>query len=653
MASTLTVIRELARQKVNDDANFLKRILYFFELRVPSRAAYFFSTSYLYPLIVPPVSYSLEEPFSIESTPTQGGGLFTEENGIIQRTIRLKGHTGFRPRDLKLKGLAKSALVPTKNTSYSRELPEIIVGALSGQKHFHYLQDTVFRTYADLKRDPSTAKDTHLIFHNPKDREHWLVSPISFKLSQDASAPLLYNYDIELLVVDKATAVSFNFSEDQSLFDSIKSFISTIKKVIDGVTGAINDLTALLGEIKSFIQNIASIIDSVTNIVNAAKEFTDGLSEFIQHPFASIETAIDQLESALGIVNNTMETDTSGRTFPVSVKQKLHTIVDNLEILGRYPSLFESPQETEIRKIREQQEFRRSVSDTEKEEALAVGSPSSFDEVKNLGTQLTAGDVLSGEGQLSPGGEIQKFTSAREVVIGEGDTLATLAARYMGDARLWQYIAILNGLRPPFVDTQAGAPLAKGIGSGSTVTGALAGADESPFPGALGLGSKILIPSNQPSTLSGTGIPVAGVKATEALEAQYLGTDFALEPVDDVTGSGRVQYDFVIDTAHGSVDCKTVSGIDNLVQVATTILLTEKGQDPLYRNLGTEKIVGLGTAGIDLEIIRFRLQEAWLSDPRIGAIKNMTLELNQDVLKIDFELAAHGFAETRTIRLSL
>jgi hypothetical protein len=329
------------------------------------------------------------------------------------------------------------------------------------------------------------------------------------------------------------------------------------------------------------------------------------------------------------------------------------TAQDGLELIATAPARWETPTETSMRELREQQETRRGLNSERKAEALASPSPTTFDEVRNLGTQLTPGDVISSEGEITAGSAIKKFKSARQVTIEEGDTLASLAARYMGDARAWQYIAIANGLKPPFVDRQASAPLIGGVGSGSTSSGEATGADESPFVGTLGIGRKILIPSNKKSSLELPLLPVLGVKMDEPVEHQFLGTDLELEAVTDVFGSSKALYDVPIDTEHGSIDVKKVSGMNNLSQVVILRLLTERSTDILYKNLGIRRILGLGFTAVDVETARYRVSEAINGDARIAAIENLKFEQNIDQLITDVVVIVRGFSESRKINVAL
>jgi hypothetical protein len=214
----------------------------------------------------------------------------------------------------------------------------------------------------------------------------------------------------------------------------------------------------------------------------------------------------------------------------------------------------------------------------------------------------------------------------------------------MGDARLWQHIAIYNGLKPPFTDDQAAAPL-----SGDS------GADESPFEGAIGIGSKVLIPTNQKSSVDLPILPVYGVEISEPAEHLFLGSDLALEAVRDVYGTSRALYDIPINTELGSVDAKLVQGMDNLGQMALIRLITEKGHDVLYKQLGLRRVVGMGFKELDLEMAKFRLIETLDADPRISKVQSLqVLQTGAgDTLEVDARLEVRGMAETQAVRVTL
>jgi len=643
--------KEVLRQKQNKDDFFYKRLIYYFELQVPGKiAATLGNSRFLFPLVIPPQNYSMSEPFAVEITQTQGGGVYVEENGIIVRTIRLAGHTGWKPRTLPLKKAVVPSLTETER-NYSRALQPFWVGALSGQRHFQYLQDSVFRTYGDLKRNPETAAETKLFFHNPKDQEDWEVIPQRFDLTRSSGEPLLYRYDIELLAVGPAKNANADFSEDQSIFDKMKDWLAWAKTAADWVRGAVADLTAMVNEVRLFVQNINAILDSVNAILGAVDDFLDGITALVQAPYAFLETTIDMLENALEIENSAQElSDATEATldFPEIARQKIRQVKDGLERLGTAPERWERGNNTVMADIRDFQETRRRVSADRRKEARASTAPSTFSALRNWGSKLTPGEELAIAGELIIGGEVFKFRSAIQVVIGQGDTLMSLAAQYLGDARKWQYIAVMNGLQPPFVNAHASMPLV-----GSRISGTTSGVDAKPFPQSVGIGSKILIPSNQVSVLDLPILPIAGVKLEEPAENHLLGVDFALEVSTGYTGERNARYDIAIDINGGSVDAKLVEGKANIAQAVLQRLVTDRGTDTLYKNVGLQRVVGLGLSTVDIEMARFRVVEAVCADPRIIGVENVEFIIEGDIFETDLTVSVRGSAESFTVKAAM
>jgi len=651
--TTIEHFKELIRQEQNKDDFFFKKLLYYFELKIPAKVAASMNIgdgTFIFPLVIPPQNYTMEEPFTVEITPTQGGGLYVEENGIVQRTIRISGHTGWKPRTLPLKKTV-APIMETADRSYSRSLKNTWIGALSGQRHFQYLQDSVFRTYGDLKKNPETSDGTRLFFHNPRDQEDWEVVPQRFTLTRSSGQPLLYNYDIELLAVGPAENAKADFSEDQSLYDKLKDGMAWIKSGLDWVQGAVNDLTAMINEVRLFIADINTILDSVNTIMEAVRDFLDGTTALIQAPYAFLETTIEMLENALaieGAAQDLRDATKATLDFPEIARQKVRQVQDGLERLGTAPSRWERGHDTVMADIRNYQEVRRRVSADRRTEARNSTAPSTFTDLRNWGSKLTPGEEIAINGEIVLSGQVFKFRSAKQAIVSQGDTLMSLAAQYLGDARLWQHIAALNGLKPPFINDQASAPLV-----GSRLSGTSSGADSGPFPQSLGIGSKILIPSNQLSTLDLPVLPIAGVKLDEPADNQLLGVDLALEVVTGYTGERGARYDIPVDTDMGSVDAKIVEGKANIVQAVFQRLVTDRGTDTLYKNVGIQRVVGLGFTTVDIEMARFRITEAVRADPRISAVQDAQFEQNEDAFSADITVSVRGSAETFMLKAAI
>lgn len=639
--SPLKLVRERARQAATNDALYFTKPIYFFELRLPQELLGVASSpAILFPLIVGPNAYSMEEPFTLEATPTQGGGLYVEENGIVQRMIRLRGTTGFKPRQLNSASFTGGAgtqalfLLSPDSKSYSRSLEPFILDAISGQRHFHYLQDAVFRTYADLKRDPAYSAETKLFFHNPKDDESWRVAPQRFMLDRNATKPTLYDYNIELLVMDRADAVDADFSEDQGLMDRIKDKIRMVKSGLDLAAGALNDLTAIAADIQNLVKDVAKIIDGATTVVNAASDFVDGVTNLIEAPYAVLESVNGLVDSANDFVATVEEAVDDVREVPDTVRQKLRQISDGINRIGTHPEAFEQPSQKKIREIKGRQELLTSISTATRNLASNTAPPSTIEEVNNLGTGVTAGDVTSAAAELGVGRDIRQYTGAREIAIEEGDTLVNLAAKFLGDARLWQHIAIINGLRPPFIDEQADALIAS---------------DESPLPGTLGRGGKILIPNFSKPPVQQPQLPVLGARLEDSAEVQFLGIDMAFE---DVGGrEGAQLFDIPVDVEGGSVDVKTVRGLNNMKQSLIIRLRTEQGTDILYKNVGLPRIIGLNNRPLDLQTARFRLIQSLEADGRVAAVRQVLFENDNDILNADITLELRGFSDSTNVQI--
>jgi hypothetical protein len=632
--STLDTIREAIRQEVTEDSNFYKKFVYYFELRIPSEVALLpFMNTFVFPLALNPENYVLEEPFALEKTFTQGGGLYIEENGIVERMIRISGTTGFKPRKLKGGGPSVFLAKTPESKSHGRELLALVFDKLSGQRHFHYLQDVVFRTYADYKRDPATSDGTQLIFHNPKDQEHWLVAPEKFTLERAGRSPL-YRYSIDLLVLGPADDIDADFSEDKSLIDEFKDAVRTIKGAIDLASGAINDLTALADEIARTIKDIGKIFDSVGTFLDAAGDFVNGVTELIEAPYAIIESVNGLVNSALDLADTISDAkiDDVPPLHPWVVS-KFVQVMDAMDLAGTQPQVFEQPINSLVRAHKQREELALSVSSEELAEAELASPPASLDEVNELGTSITPGDVESAKADLAVGRETGGYTGAQEVSIGKGDTMVNLASRYLGDARLWTEIATLNGMKPPYIDEQAGADL---------------GGEETPFPGAFGIGGKILIPNYSKPPQSLPLLPVLGVIPEKSVEEHLLGTDFALEAI--AGAPGRELYDFIVDIEGGSLDAKHVSGVANISQAFRMRMKIEKGTDTMYVRMGLRRTIGLKIIPVDLETSRFNLTECIRQDPRTASVRHISFEQETDAVIADMDVELRGFTKPTNVK---
>lgn len=623
---TVKILREEARRQLTDDYNFVKKMLYYFELRAPKKLASRVANKtgvFFFPLILNPTSATTEEPFTIEVTPTQGGGLYVEENGIVQRILRLKGHTGFKPR--RFTGAANTSSVElVEDKSYSRMLAPFVLDALSGQKHFQYLQDAVFRTYGDLKRDPDSSEDTKLFFHNPKDSESWEVKPQKFALNREAGKRVLYEYDIELLIVGKADAVDADFSEDKAWLDEARDAIAAAKAYADLATGFVNDVSATVAELSRWVKDIATIVSSIGELADAATALVEGVTDLIESPLAVVNALTDAVDS----VSNLLVTTVSEfKSIPDNYTNTWRRMSQALDRLATHPELFETDAQRTLRKIKEDQDKRTAAARAQANQDAGATNPDTIAGFGEIGTEPLLGEIDRARAELNAGRDVNQYTAAQEITVSQGDTLAGLAAQYLGDARLWQDIALLNGMKPPYIDAQADASLA---------------GPANPIPGVSGIGAKIVVPTFGRAPEARALLSTLGVSREASFEDQVLGTDYLLEP----TNERKDQFDWVIDTNRGSTDFQKVSGRNNLTQGTTTRLSTQKGTNVLYKQLGLQRVIGISQTDVDTQLARFMLLSAIAADPRIAAVQRLQFtDEGADVLGVDADLAVRGFSQ--------
>lgn len=615
------------RRTLTRDDKYFRRMLYFFELRVPEGGTQApIPGAYIYPLVMPPKSLRMSEPFTVEQSYTTDGGLFVEENGIIARELTVSGNTGFRPRVNK--GQSDFDLIlPPSRKSFSRKIQRrtiALLDALSGQKHFQYLQDSVFRTYGDLKRDPATSLGTELYFHIPKDDERWRVVPLSFDLERDGSSPVLYNYNFKLLLVEGDSNTTDPDTEDKAALDALKDNFRMLKYGVQVVETAVLDLAGVQSDLTNIINNGASLIDDAANIATAASLFLEGTDRFIHTPLNGVVRTKNALEAGLAALDAAVTLGSSSAV-PGSLLNTLRKVQDGLLVLASYPENYQNSIEALVESFNAQQALATSQSAAALTAAEESAAPATIRSWGQLGTALLPGDRRRAREDLGLGRNVPKYTSAQERTVEMGDTLPNLSARFLGDARKWKQLAIFNALRAPYIS-------------------------EEDLPFTLKRGETILIPNFGKSQRRQLSLATLGVDPEAPAVEHFLGVDLLLEDVS------ATQVDLVVDVAGGSVDVKLVRGLDNLSQGLVTRLRTERGSDVLYRNLGTRRVVGVGVTVVDVEQAQFTLVDALQADPRVIAVQGLrfdNLAESPDVLDVDTDVIVRGLTRPQKIRVAV
>jgi len=131
-----------------------------------------------YKFALNPEEYHQEEPNRISVLQTKGGAHVDDFGGGVP-TLQMKGTTGFK----------QSGGYNTGGAGFVR---------------FKALRDMIRKYYFDVAPGSIITDNKEMIFHNYTDGEHWIVVPRTFKLLRSVSRPLLYAYDIDLVLLRPA-----------------------------------------------------------------------------------------------------------------------------------------------------------------------------------------------------------------------------------------------------------------------------------------------------------------------------------------------------------------------------------------------------------------------------------------------------------------
>lgn len=632
MAVSITdLIAERLRQENTGDDLYAKKGRYLFVISGPPGEGPLdpFQGLAQFPLVINPETFEYQLPFASEITPLQEGGVVSDENGIVVGELTIGGTTGFRLRDnLGERSDGRGDGEFTGDVDDGRTLLGTSgpFGGVSGQMHLWRLASRCFDGYSALKKDPRTANQTVMEFHSVKDDLHLLVVPRSFTISRSASKErVTYRYNIRAAVVGPASSDVNIPSPDVGLIQGIKNTIAKVRSALQGIAAAVDNITAAIDDLRRTITSVAGILDDVAGIVDSFTAVVDGTKKFLDIPKATILATANLVESAATLA-------ASVTSFPADVAQSFLNIGDELDRLSVAARNHFRPNMLEVSRKYERltdgyQEGQDTIRDTQasglKEEADSGQGRMSVQ--KAFGGAVKPGDVQLGRrdpqksrARLKPG----KYRGFEERIVGQGDTIQGIAAKYMGDAREWPALVAANQLQAPYIT------------------------DGPRLPGTLQRGSKIIVPVTQvvgsPDTLT-AGDPELGRSQAETL----LGVDFEL------VRTGTNTFGWAIDTVNGSTDVRKVSGVNNLAQALEMRFRTEQGRNILYPNIGLPRLVGNRGFTDDLVTVRYEARRQILADPRIKRLASFKFLKNNDQVELEASVVPVGFTSDRVISRTL
>lgn len=607
---------ERLRQALAEDARYTQPMFAFFELRLGQ-------ATFLFPLVAGVQAYTLQEPFAVDVVPTDNAGLGVHRSGIIQRRLQLSGHTGFAPQDLPIAPLLPKLTTFPKNYN-SRDLPRSVVLPISGQRIFEYLQEEVFRAYSDACRNPATAEDAALFFHNPRDKEHWRVEPASFNLQRNQQSNYTYPWTIDLIIIGPAAETTYPLSaSDKGVIDRISDSVQSITDALADLRGAIDDLTSVQGSFKVLAQQVVGIIDSASYVVQAATDFTNGTRAFINVPRAAVYALFNACTDVCALFASLVDTGTGLADWPRSIVARFRAIQNACDALLVQTGAFAPPLPERLKLVQDETTGLNSVT------RAAV---TSFDDINRAGTAELPG-AAAAYAETAQAGEVPVYRSVRQVTVRQGDTLQRIAAKEMGSTSAWRAIALLNDLKAP----QVGAGDRRAAGPGQLDA----------FAGVLTYGQQLLIPSTDPPPEQVTNPAVLGVSPDAAQDEKTLGRDLRLANVSSAAGDAR--YDLQLGSNDGVADLDTHAGIAQLSQAVEQNIVISRGSSSMFPDVGLDQLIGTGYAQVDESLRNFRITQVIQADPRVALLDNLSIRLGgpglaADALVIQAQVTAVGSA---------
>ena len=585
-------VTEAARRLATGDDWFYTEQQYALELVV-------FGLGSVFVLPLGPEQYTTNRVLRQGVTPTLGG-VVAEERGLLWVDINVAGSFG-----LEAKG--------GYDTTFE---PEAVITPdtnLSGPMWTRRMLRNIFDRYAEYKADSSVwSSDVYLVWHDFKFDDHWIVVPEAAGVTRNTGRKMQYPYNFRLKGIGDADSIILPEPES-SLWDAVTDTIAAVNEGLAMVSAAIQEGSAILGEVRYFVATIDSIIDNLTTIVDSAQDFVDGLTDTISIGTSFINSTAELLESALELIEDAEE-------LPADVRHNYEMAMDGLHKISSTSAAFGTSYSSVTAAISEDEDGAASSNrSTSVAAAAASGAPQSANEMATSNARSSDQDLIDA-GALSSSREFSTYTSMTDYRVAAGDSLQSIAAKKLGDGAKWYDLAVLNGLRYPYVSPSGG-------------------------PGVVKPGDVIAVPQ-----LTGRAT-IAKVSEAEDPLDDILGTDMKLKETAAST-PGRPSVTLAIKRSTMR-DVSTISGLDNLAQAIQLRTWTLVGTMPLAPNYGIMRATGYGGTSSFLSALRVGIRRTIQADRRVERIPRLLMTVDGDFVDFDLDVIPIGLSEAFTISTSV
>jgi len=434
-------------------------------------------------LFINPEQFQQIEPAKASVTITKGGK-FVDHFGAGTKTIVLAGNTGFKG-DI-MKG-----------------------GKESGQAHFMKLRK-MYRDWLDGATD--LVNPAEMRFHNWSDNESYVVVINNFTLQRAANRTLLYQYNMQMTIINaldeknilnaKAADVTDSIgstSRYQKFYDKLSSateFFDTLSDSFDNLSTTMQGFSTLYDKGLEFYNvatatyvTVASIVDDVNDIARDINRVVTGVTAFVTQPFDLVTSAADSIENICDALSSFIDVPHEAIRHFRDMQCTLMALPEAMFKGFTNPELFEGAsncgttmgiEEAAVAGYRNsfsataQLPAEREVTQTfsapteiltVKEDPVKVTGVFLESDIERLGTnyfesfsgnQITISSiptvpvtVVYSVEQATTTGLLQLET-ASAYVVQTGDTAQRIALLFYGDASRWKEIVVYNDLEYPY-----------------------------------------------------------------------------------------------------------------------------------------------------------------------------------------------------------
>lgn len=552
----------------------------------------------LYQFTTPPQSIEITEPAATTIIPTQGGGKFVESQGNLFKDIRIAGTVGFRPNvpsgelfpGMERAGgpslsnpISPSLINPISSVLEFKDNRGLDPKEVTGFDEMMFLRN-IFRTYFDLKGNSDLANRIALIWFYDKESEAYVVEPVSFTTSRDKSNPLGWTYNIQVRSLYKLDVIQTYEVDSVNLFSKINNVFTMLNASVNAVANALTTIVDLIDYIANLPANLiqsvfsgfTTILRSISAVRRAGVNFTKTVTESL---LRSLNADIETLRSAIDDKYGLKDPSKLLEGYVGVVRSKFIILKKWTEVYLTMDGLW-------------QEDKNIQVADYSQAYLTATGE-----------APLTAGSLLNPANITMPSSAVEKEVSG-------GETIRTLALKYLGDEAAWKKLAIMNNLKPPYISANGG-------------------------DGVLKPGDSILVPQRTTAdslSVSRTVNPDASSKAQRPMMKRY-GRDLLLQEV------GGELADFAT-TSGGDLDM--VEGVDNVIQAVKIKFSTEQGELPTHPLFGAKYPVGTKLGMATVQEFALNTRQTFFQDPRIEEILSMEIYASGDQLFIKSHLKLIG-----------